>query len=417
MTYGAGHTMLLVMLRRISALVAVGSLATSVHAAVIDANPANYQSVVASLAPGDTLRLATGTYTQGLSLSGKAGTQSQPIVVSGPENQSAVFTARDCCNTVQLDGTSYVQVLNLTLDAGTRDGASAVDSRGNSHHILLENLKIVGHSDGAQTMGIATEGPASNWVVRNDVISGAGTGIQLGNVDGTAPFIAGLIEHNVILDTAGCDLQIFETPAGSAATVIRHNVVARQSATTAGDCSTLTASSDRYESYGNVLYPDSSDERRLFASAAAPTPTVTLSASPSAIAVGGTTVLTWSSTDTAGCSASSGWMGTKAPSGSETVGPLQATTSFQLTCLGTGGNANAIATVTVGDATPAPTPTPTPEPTPTPTPTPTPSPTSPSAPAMNDMRSGGGGLDVLAIGVLALVVLLRKRKRKRPTAP
>src|SRR5690349_4877271 len=104
----------------VTATLAAASVAAHVHAAVIDADPSNYQSVVLGLAAGDTLRLAPGTYTQGLSLGGKSGTAAQPIVVSGPEDQSAVFTARDCCNTIQLEDTNYIHVVNLTLDAGTR---------------------------------------------------------------------------------------------------------------------------------------------------------------------------------------------------------------------------------------------------------------------------------------------------------
>ncbi|MEP7246214.1 MAG: hypothetical protein ABI885_21385, partial [Gammaproteobacteria bacterium] len=191
-----------------AAVLAVALFATTAHAAIVDANPSNYQNLVSSLAAGDTLRLASGTYTQGLSLGGKAGTASQPIIVTGPDDQSAIFTARDCCNTVQLDGTSYLQVKNLTLDGGGRDGPFGVDSRGNSHHITLENLKIVAHNGSQQTVGISTKGPAWNWVIRRNTIIGAGTGLYLGNSDGSQPFVAGIIEYNVVLDTIGYNMEI-----------------------------------------------------------------------------------------------------------------------------------------------------------------------------------------------------------------
>src|SRR6185436_79987 len=55
-------------------------------------------------------------------------------------------------------------------------------------------------------------------------------------------------------------------------------------------------------------------------SAAAITPTVTLTASPASIAAGGTSLLSWTSTASVACGASGGWTGTKATSGSETVG-------------------------------------------------------------------------------------------------
>jgi hypothetical protein len=123
-----------------ASLVALCAFGTCAHAAVIDADPSNYRAVVASLEAGDTLRLASGLYTQGLSLDGITGTAAQPITVTGPDDQSAVFTARECCSTVQLDGASYVHVLNLTLDGGTRGARSAVDARAHSHHVTLENL-------------------------------------------------------------------------------------------------------------------------------------------------------------------------------------------------------------------------------------------------------------------------------------
>lgn len=304
----------------VSAVVAAGSLAPCVQAAVVDADPSNYQSVVLGLAAGDTLRLAPGNYTQGLSLAGKAGTAAHPIVVSGPKDQSAVFASRACCNTVQLEDTSYVQLMNLTLDAGTRDGASGVSSRGNSHHITLENLMIVGHGGSAQTLGISTDGTASDWTMRNLAVSSA-------------------------------------------------------------------------EQTSNAL--------------AAATPTVTLSASPSNVSAGSTAVLTWSSTDTTGCSASGGWSGTKGPSGSETVGPVQSTTDYQLTCLGGGGNAGATARVTVGGSSSPPPSDPTPTPPPS-NPDPTPPPTSPSPPAMESNSGGGGSIDVALIVLLTLYAFARK---------
>ena len=79
----------------------------------------------------------------------------------------------------------------------------------------------------------------------------------------------------------------------------------------------------------------------------AETPTVTLSADPGTVPPGGTSTLSWSSQDADACSASGGWSGSKATSGSEAVGPLSATTDFTLTCTGPGGSAAQTATVTV----------------------------------------------------------------------
>lgn len=76
-------------------------------------------------------------------------------------------------------------------------------------------------------------------------------------------------------------------------------------------------------------------------------PQVSLSASDSAVAVGGTVTLTWSATNANSCTASGGWSGTKATSGSAQVGPLDQSTTFTLSCQGPAGNALAMLAVDV----------------------------------------------------------------------
>ena len=243
-------------------------------AATLDASPSNYRAQLALLRPGDVLELVSGTYTQGLPLTGVAGAAATPIVIRGPEDRSAVFSARSCCNTVQLDGTSHVEIRNLTLDGLNLDGPFGVDSRGSSHHITLENLRIINHGAGQQTVGISTKGPAWNWVIRRNTIVGAGTGIYLGNSDGTQPFVAGIIENNLILDTVGYNLQIKHQlprptnvglPTSPSKTIIRHNVFSkRNNASTGANARpnvlvghfplTGAGISDVYEIYGNFFH-------------------------------------------------------------------------------------------------------------------------------------------------------------------
>jgi len=83
------------------------------------------------------------------------------------------------------------------------------------------------------------------------------------------------------------------------------------------------------------------------ATAPAPEPTVDLQAADLVVNDGGSTQLSWSSTDADGCSASGGWSGSRATSGSESVGPLSQQTSFTLTCSGSGGNAVSMISVAV----------------------------------------------------------------------
>ncbi len=82
------------------------------------------------------------------------------------------------------------------------------------------------------------------------------------------------------------------------------------------------------------------------------TPTVSLTASPTSITSGGSSTLTWSSTNASSCVAT-GFTGT-ATTGSATVSPTTSTT-YSITCTGTGGSATGSATVSVTATTPAPT--------------------------------------------------------------
>ena len=84
----------------------------------------------------------------------------------------------------------------------------------------------------------------------------------------------------------------------------------------------------------------------------APFPVVTLQAIPSSLRPGGSSVLTWSSQNTTSCTASDGWSGTKAVSGSQSTGPLKADSTYMLRCTGSGGSAFQTATVSVGSSAP-----------------------------------------------------------------
>jgi hypothetical protein len=85
-----------------------------------------------------------------------------------------------------------------------------------------------------------------------------------------------------------------------------------------------------------------------------PVPTVSLMANPTMVTSGGSSMLTWSSTNATSCLASGAWSGTKATSNStgQSTGPLTNTSAFTLACTGTGGTASASATVTVTTGTP-----------------------------------------------------------------
>ena len=91
--------------------------------------------------------------------------------------------------------------------AAASPSAFGISARGHednlTHHIRIEGNTLVGQNDGQQTDAISTKTPTWGWIIRYNRIIGAGTGIYLGESDGTQPFVGGLIEHNLIQDTIG----------------------------------------------------------------------------------------------------------------------------------------------------------------------------------------------------------------------
>jgi hypothetical protein len=131
--------------------------------------------------------------------------------------------------------------------------------------------------------------------------------------------------------------------------------------------------------------------------AAAPSstpPTLTLSADSTSVAAGAGATLTWSTTDATACTASGGWSGSKATSGSQTTGSLSASTTFQLDCTGAAGDVSKSVTIAVA-ATPG---------------SGTGPATGSSAPTAADTapaKSGGGGIDLFVLATLLIALNLR----------
>lgn len=201
----------------------------------IDATPDTYSAAVTRLRAGDTLRLAGGDYREGLRLHGLAGRADAPIrIVPADERARPVFHAAPGRNTISISNAAHVEIVGLDL-RGHGVAVDAVKAEGTSRfadHITLQGLRISGYSTHQQIVGISTKCPAVGWVIRGNVISDVGTGIYLGNSDGSAPFRGGLIEGNIVGRTTGYNLQIKHQNAlggdrpdpGAMVTVIRSNV-------------------------------------------------------------------------------------------------------------------------------------------------------------------------------------------------
>jgi hypothetical protein len=112
-----------------------------------------------------------------------------------------------------------------------------------------------------------------------------------------------------------------------------------------------------------------------------PAPTITLTATPAAVASGQATSLQWSTTDATACTASGGWTGTKATSGTETPATITAATTYTLTCTGPGGSANKSVNVTI-------------------------------AAAGGGSSGGGGSLDLAALAALGALAAARLANRR-----
>jgi hypothetical protein len=236
--------------------------------------------------PGDTLQLAAGTYLSGLTISGMNGLPGAPIEIRGPlTGTPATFNGRSCCNTVSLSNSSYITIRNLTLD-GKNLAVDGVKAEGTSqfvHHVVLENLTIVNHGNNQQIVGINTKCPTWNWVIRRCTIIGAGTGIYLGDSNGTQPFVAGIIEDNLVRDTIGYNMEIkhqINRPAlagmpTDAKTVIRRNVWSKAAgASTGGNArpcvlvghwpTSGAGTNDYYEIYQNFFWQNQATTETLF---------------------------------------------------------------------------------------------------------------------------------------------------------
>jgi hypothetical protein len=205
----------------------------------LQADPSDYRRRLAALRPGDTLELSAGEYRRGLPLHGVVGSADEPIVIQGPPApQRAVFVGRAGAHTVSLLDSAHVVLRDLVLD-GRGARVDAVRAEGHArwaHHVTLERLEIVNHGASQQNSGISTKCPAWGWIVRDNRIVGAGTGMYFGDSDGSDPFFDSLIEGNRIVDPVGYGIQIkhqhdrpqADEPAGARATVVRHNVIVKR---------------------------------------------------------------------------------------------------------------------------------------------------------------------------------------------
>ncbi|MCB9592697.1 MAG: hypothetical protein H6719_08185 [Sandaracinaceae bacterium] len=243
----------------------------------LEAGPGDYRDVLDTLLPGDTLRLRGGDYSRGLPLT-VSGEPGRCIVIEALDLAARPrFEGSDAFNIVAVHGASWIKVRNLDIDGLGRAGfgvASQGSEGSPTHHVVIEGLDMVGLDGDQQIVGISTKSPAWDWVIRGNRIVGAGTGMYLGNSDGSQPFVRGVIEYNTVLDTIGYNAQIKHQnprptidgmPSDGAVTIVRYNVFSKTNGgSTGGDARPnllighLPRSgegvNDRYLVYGNLFF-------------------------------------------------------------------------------------------------------------------------------------------------------------------
>ncbi len=251
-------------------------LVHSSWAATYEATPATIGSFLTKLVAGDTLRLGAGKYSH-FTVSGRNGEPTKWITITGPESGDPAVIEADlgpCCNTVEIVNSSYVVIRKLTIDNRGVQSAFAVSAKGGVvHHIRIEDNRIVFTNADQQDVAISTKIPTWGWEIRRNRIESAGTGMYLGNSDGNQPFVQGLIEENLIINSIGYNLQIKQQnawpttpglPQEKTSTIIRHNVFIKNDAPSPsgdrpnvlfdGTPDTGPGSTNRYEVYGNFFF-------------------------------------------------------------------------------------------------------------------------------------------------------------------
>ncbi|HEY1954465.1 MAG TPA: hypothetical protein VGH28_02615 [Polyangiaceae bacterium] len=261
-------------------LLAVATLLFSGRALAADLNatPATLDSILPTLAPGDTVHLAPGHYAH-FSIASLNGTSSAWITITSDTPQAAIIDADPgpCCNTIDISQSSFVAIQNLMIDGHDVDGAFGVSAGGGvtaspTHDIRIEGNVFVNHHGSQQHDAISTKTPTWGWIIRGNRITSAGTGLYLGNSDGSDPFVAGVIENNIVEFPIGYCMEIkFQNawpsiagmPTGATTTIIRGNTfVKNDDPSPDGDRPNLLVggfpasgpgSQNRYEIYGNTF--------------------------------------------------------------------------------------------------------------------------------------------------------------------
>jgi hypothetical protein len=213
--------------------------------------------------------------------------------------------------------TASVEAEKMTLPAGIASVVTDKSASGGQAVSFLQN--------GAATSSLPLNGPTNNvqFVAKSTKCKGGWPTLSV-SVDSAKIYSA-------TISTTRWKTFSYTLPGNIASGTHQLSVVASDTGSVKG-CSRI-AYLDKVDFYGdgNQSTP----------------PTVTLTAAPLAVNSGDSSTLTWNSTGATSCTASGGWSGSKATSGTASTGAITANTTYTLSCTGSSGTTQASVTVTV----------------------------------------------------------------------
>jgi len=208
----------------------VVAAAGQMQAAEIELFPGqSFEAAVEALAPGDTLIVHEGTYsdTGRISITVR-GTAAAPVLIRGADGEALPQITRPASaqaqNTFNIEGATHLRITRLEISSNGGDG---INLSGTPSFITLDNLEI--HD---VDVGINFRSSMHDITVRHNHIhhtgqdGGTGEGMYVGCNDATCVVSNSLIENNWIHDTRDSSQgDGIEIKHGSHSNIVRDNVI------------------------------------------------------------------------------------------------------------------------------------------------------------------------------------------------
>jgi hypothetical protein len=278
--------------RWLAALGAALGVACAAPPATRRGTPDDYLEHLATLGPGQVLELQPGSYRDCLPLMGLRGRPDAPVVIRGPARGPRPRFLGAGCAQVDLgrsaialvEDSRWVTLARLELD-GQGAQVSGVRALGWAPVVGLRLVQLDLHDFDAspQFSAISSFAPAWDWEIAENRITRVGLGMYLGNSDGGAPFIRGVVARNVVLDPLGYGIQLKHQrprpelpgmPGDGSVTRIVGNVIRKAARGRGGEAGRPNlflgapppqgpGRGDRCEVAGNLLLQNDSDDEPL----------------------------------------------------------------------------------------------------------------------------------------------------------